>query len=310
MNLDGRPYRGLHSDDVLIGNLLSGQPPHARHLIDQPWRLACPDTQSGGFARLWQDPAGQLDGFAAWQTPWAALDVYVRAGQRRQDVLDAAVSWAGRLFAALDAERGRALPYWLECRSDDDDTPRLAASRGFTLCEDRYFSLAQPLDRLATPAPPPPGFAVRVLAGAAEAGACAAVHRAAFGSASPMTGAWRARTLRMPQYRAELDLVAVAADGRLAGYVLGWLDPVRGTGQVEPLGVHPDFTRMGIGNALLGEVLARFRALGATIAQVEAAHRDDAAIRAYQAAGFRVAHSVRAFGKLTDGAMITASADH
>jgi len=67
---------------------------------------------------------------------------------------------------------------------------------------------------------------------------------------------------------------------------------------------------MGIGKALLGGVLGRFRALGATIGQVEAARRDDAAIRAYQAAGFRVAHSVRAFGKHTDAAMITAPAEH
>ena len=112
---------------------------------------------------------------------------------------------AARLFADLDAERGRALPYWLECRSDDDDTPHLAAARGFTQCEDRYVSLARPLDCPPRPAPPT-GFAIRALAGAAEASACAAVHRAAFGSGSPMTGTWRARTLEMPQYRAELDL--------------------------------------------------------------------------------------------------------
>ena len=113
-----------------------------------------------------------------------------------------------------------------------------------------------------------------------------------------MTGAWRARTLQMPQYRAELDLVAVAEDGRLAGYVLGWLNPILGIGHVEPLGVRPDFTGLGIAKALLGELLARFRALGAGLAQVEAAHHNEIAIHAYQAAGFRPVHTVRAFGKL------------
>jgi len=132
--------------------------------------------------------------------------------------LDAAFTWAGRLFAELDAERGMALPYWLECRSDDVVTPHLAAARGFTLCEDRYVSLAQRLESLPKPAPPP-GFTIRVLASTDEADACAAVHRAAFGSGSPMTGGWRARTQWMPQYRAELDLVAVAENGR------GWLRP-------------------------------------------------------------------------------------
>jgi mycothiol synthase len=308
MHVDGRPYRGLGSDDVLIANLLNSQAPPARHLIDQPWRLACPDTQSGRFARLWQDPAGHLVGFAAWQTPWAALDVYVRDGPGRPDMQKAVFGWAGRRFADLDAKRGRALPYWLECRSDDDDTPPLAAAHGFTLSEDRYVTLAQPLDYLP-PSTPPTGFAIRALAGAAETSACAAVHRAAFGSGSPMTGTWRARTLQMPQYRAELDLVAVAENGRLAGYVLGWLDPARGIGQVEPLAVHPDFARIGIAKALLREVLARFLAYGATFAQVEAALGDEAAIRTYQAAGFRVTHTVKAFGKLADISPITAQAE-
>ena len=66
---------------------------------------------------------------------------------------------------------------------------------------------------------------------------------------------------------------------------------------------------MGIGKALLGEVLARFRAHGATFAQVEVAHGDEAAIRTYQAAGFRVTHTVKAFGKLADSAPIAAQAE-
>jgi ribosomal protein S18 acetylase RimI-like enzyme len=73
--------------------------------------------------------------------------------------------------------------------------------------------------------------------------------------------------------------------------------------------VHPDFARRGIGKALLGEILARFRAIGATVAQVEAGHRDEAAIRTYQAAGFRIAHTIKAFGKLADSATITAQAE-
>lgn len=297
MKIDGRPYRGLRSDDVLIADLLSSQPGHVRHVVDQPWRLASPDTQSGRYARLWPAPAGQLAGFAAWQTPWACFDLYVRAGPHRRAVLDDAFDWAGELFRVLDAERGEALPYWLECRSDDDDTPSLAAARGFTLTEDRYVGLERALDGLAVPAPPPPGFCLRQLSGRAEAAAYADLHRAAFGSAA-MTGEWRARTTQMPQYRADLDLVAVADDGRLAGFVVGWLDRARGVGQVEPLGVHPEFARRGIGAALLGELLARFRNLGASVAQVEAEDDNHAAIGAYQRAGFQPAHAVRAYGKL------------
>jgi len=81
----------------------------------------------------------------------------------------------------------------------------------------------------------------------------------------------------------------------------GRLDPARGIGQVEPAGVQPEFKRKGIGAALLGELLTRFRGLGATHGQVEAEPGNLAAIRAYQRSGFRLAHTVRACGRLYAG---------
>ena len=127
MAFQERPYRGQLADDLLIADLLDAQPEHARHLADQPWRLSSPDAQSGRYARLWQETGGQLAGFAAWQAPWAALDLYVRDGPHRRVVIDAIFGWAYSLFRELDDERGFALPYWLECRTDDRATVALAA---------------------------------------------------------------------------------------------------------------------------------------------------------------------------------------
>jgi hypothetical protein len=59
--------------------------------------------------------------------------------------------------------------------------------------------------------------------GAGEVEACVALHRAAFDSRN-MTVEWRARILVRPEYRSELDCVAVAPDGRLAAFGIGWLD--------------------------------------------------------------------------------------
>ncbi|HEX4205270.1 MAG TPA: GNAT family N-acetyltransferase [Ktedonobacteraceae bacterium] len=61
-----------------------------------------------------------------------------------------------------------------------------------------------------------------------------------------------------PQYQPSLDLVAVAPHGSLVGCCVGWLDQKRHLGQIEPLDVHPRFHRMGLGRALLLEVLQRF----------------------------------------------------
>ena len=48
-----------------------------------------------------------------------------------------------------------------------------------------------------------------------------------------MTQAW--------PYRADLDCVVEAPDGRLAAYCLAWLDEANAAGELEPVGTHPEF---------------------------------------------------------------------
>ncbi|HEY7418939.1 MAG TPA: GNAT family N-acetyltransferase [Ktedonobacteraceae bacterium] len=206
-------------------------------------------------------------------------------------------AWATQRFRELDQERGKPLPYWVEFRDDDTERRLLAEAQGFLLDEDYHYiqfhhSLSVPL---ADPIPPD-GFLLRQLKGEQEVSAYAELHRAAFASTS-MTPDWRARTLRMPQYRPELDLVAVAPDGSLAGFCVGWLDQKRHLGQIEPLGVHPRFHQMGLGRALLLEMLRRFKIHGATSALVETENTRLKAQRTYESVGFRPLHTILLRGK-------------
>src|SRR5262249_49480358 len=109
--------------------------------------------------------------------------------------------------------------------------------------------------------------------------------RTAFASES-MTEEWRARTLHALHHVPELDLVAEATDGTLAGYCLGWWDATHRQGQVEPLAVAPAYWGRGIGRALLGALLHRFEALGADRVLVETDTTRPAALRTYASAGF------------------------
>lgn len=288
-----RPYAG--EDDLPpIAGLLAAVAPASRHLVDWPWRLSSPALEEPEDNRLWFAPDGTLVGLAAWQTPWAALDCYVRPGPYREEVEEAIFAWAPPRFRDRDRERGRPLPYWAEAREDDAARLALLARHGYTLDDDfGYLLHSRPLAE-AIPAPRlPRGFTIRPLAGAAEAAAYAALHRRAFDSTS-MTAEWRARTLRMPPYRPELDLVAVAPGGDLAGFCVGWLDAARRLAQIEPLGVHPDYRGLGLSRALMDEFFRRARDCGAAVALVEPMDTDERAMRAYQAAGYRPAHrSVR-----------------
>lgn len=107
-----------------------------------------------------------------------------------------------------------------------------------------------------------------------------------------MTALWRLRTLHAPRYLPDLDLVAVAPDGTLAGFCVCWLAHDRQEAQIEPMGVHPAFRGRGLARALLREAFRRLRGYGATRALVEPWARDAPANRAYADAGFHVAHTI------------------
>ena len=57
--------------------------------------------------------------------------------------------------------------------------------------------------------------------------------------------------------------------------------------QIEPLGVHPDFQHLGLSQALMAAGFRRVAALGAETALVESYSFSEAALKAYEAAGFQ-----------------------
>ncbi|HEV7127409.1 MAG TPA: hypothetical protein VGN32_08185 [Ktedonobacterales bacterium] len=183
-----------------IAALLRAAPPTTRHLVDMPWRLGAPALQSADDARLWQNEAGELLAFAAWQVPWVVLDCVIRSGPELAAVEDALFTWAAERFNELDRQRGHPLPYWIEARDDDIERLAAIARHGYSLDDDvGYVHLRRSLASPIPPAAPPPGFTIRPLTPASEVDAYVALHRAAFASTA-MTADWRARTLRMPQY--------------------------------------------------------------------------------------------------------------
>lgn len=291
MTITRHRFRGV--DDMLnVVGLLRSMPLACRHVVDAPWRLSSPAIAEGRDAVYWRDAEGQVVGLAAWQQYWAALDFFILAGPHEQEVERALFAWAGERFRERDAERGRPLPYAAEFRDDDHVRREVIRAHGFTLDERPcYVIFEQPLGELPPVPALPEGFTLRQLHGEAETEAYAALHRAAFESDS-MTAAWRARTLRMPQYHAALDVVISAPDGALAAFCVGWLAPTQRIAQIEPCGAHPDYRRLGLGHVLLLEMLKRFTLHGAERALVETNLERDPARHAYEAVGFRQTHLV------------------
>lgn len=278
-----------------IAAFVRSHPRASRHVVDLPYRLASHAARDPANRGLWTDQHAKLRAYALAQTPMWTLD-YVRS-DADPDLEREILAWGIDRWREIAASGG---PHTMcvDVAADDAERQALLESLGFTRYEWRQHHLAQPLPAAIPPSEAPTGFELRPLDGEAEVEGYVALHRAAFGSEN-MTVAWRRQTLDMPEYRSDLDLVAVAPDGQLAGFFIGWLATVVGRieAQIEPLGVRPDLQGRGLGRALIHEALRRFAAAGAARAHIEVDVDNRAATQLYAGAGFQVEQTVLKYGK-------------
>ncbi len=292
MNTDAgypsRPYRA-EADYELLRRLLvdnlacRGLPVYATIGNLDWWRVAEDDPLSIYQSRLWFD-GDRLIAFA-WPIE-GQVDIVVHPEYPALD--DIALAWSETYFRQQSAE-GTASAW--EAWAFTGDAARIAAleKRGYRRTEHGLVLYTQTVPDLA-PAPIlPDGYTLRAVQNAdeAEIERRVAVQRAAFES-TWMTAERHARVRHSPTYRPELDIVAVAPDGKFAAFALLWFDEANRLGVFEPLGVAATYQRLGLGRAIMAEGLRRLAALGARNACVETGLDNHAARRLYEANGFTV----------------------
>jgi ribosomal protein S18 acetylase RimI-like enzyme len=233
-------------------------PAWAQHVGDLPWRR----FQHVGREPEWRTQLWEEDGHVvayAWLFEGGVLDFCVHP--ERPELFDDVFEWA-------NAKQTDAL---------DTDTDAIAAldRRGYARVADDepwFAYLARELDD-----PPEPklaeGFSLRTVVDA-DVESRVEAHRSAFAPSRVTVESYRNIMSAWP-YRADLDCVAVAPDGRVAAYCLAWLDEENRAGELEPVGTHADFRRLGLASAVSAFALRRLAEEGATRAVVYA--RGDAA---------------------------------
>ena len=265
--------------------LAARYPRHTASVMDLPYRLASAALHGTPIpnACRWLD-GGELVGWCAWQPAWSELDYAVHP-DHSASLGPEILAWATvRVEAAARLDRDLTA-WWVGCRPDDATRTRHLEAAGFVREPWKKARFESSLvDHVPTPTVPA-GFTIRPIQGESEVEAYVTAHRAAFGSAR-MTVQWRRRTLAMPGHSPDLDLVAEAPGGAVAGFAVLWLGRIGLGGdleaQVEPVGVRPEFRGLGLARALLLEGMRRARAAGARRANVEAYSFDEAACALYE----------------------------
>ncbi|HKC78420.1 MAG TPA: GNAT family N-acetyltransferase, partial [Gaiellaceae bacterium] len=245
------------------------------HVGDVTWGLRQHEGREDEWRiRIWKD----ADRTVAWS--WLKGDRGLLEFDVRRDRLDL----LDEILADPDARTAVAF-------EDDEEMQAALARNGFAADEEaavtRHSSLMHFLTRDLDEAPEltelPEGFRYRTV----EPGDLAervAIHRDVW-APSRVTESSFATVQDTWPYRATLDCVVEAPDGRFAAYALMWPDDENGVGELEPVGVRDEFRRRGLGTAVCTFALWRWHEEGGRQAIVYCV--DDAACGLYESLGFR-----------------------
>lgn len=298
-----RTYAGAQDLQAMLDLLAAVRP--ADRITDSPSPvdlhelMALPEVQAN--TRLWPADGGRLAAFAfvdqynnlVWEVDWPA------AGPGIEPEI---VAWGVECIRR--AAQGSDTPVTLDasCREEDAERIALLERNGFVRQELRSVHMARPLDE-PIPAPQlPAGFSIRHAAGEQEVEALVALHRAAFGT-DRMTVEERLAMMRVPDYDPELDLLAVAPDGRLAAYCMCGISREenersgRNEGYTDPVATHPDFQRLGLARALMLAGLRELKRRGVDTAVTGTSSENVAMQRTAEAVGFRITSTTLWFAK-------------
>jgi mycothiol synthase len=300
MRLESRPFASI--DDLrdmqaaLTAAWLSPRRPLLPQTIgDLAWWFAGagPDADWPARIRIWTDGTRTVGW--GWFKPPDSIDWFVaplpEADDRR--VRLEIVAWADERVATFRASRES------HDQADADTVPSpeiwgadgwaetaVLADLGFVPSGNALTQYFQRLDRELPEPIVPAGYHLRTVAGPAEIPARVEVHRSAF-APSKMTVEKYSILLGLEPYAYDFDAVVEAPDGSFAAFTMCWLDREARLGYFEPVGVHADHQRRGLGKAVNTFGLRLLRAAGAGEAMVYSDPSNAASEALYQSVGFR-----------------------
>jgi len=302
MQIIERNFSG-NTDLEAIAELVHKFPTENLHVVDLPYRFSSWSFDYPENIRLWTDENDQLLAWAILQVPFWTID-YAYHPETGQVLHRQILNWADEHAQKIvNTPSGHPAWYVTALASQVDrihDLEQAGFASQANVGEDFVVTgIDGTFHANLRGCKPARRFSHPPLNGADEVNAYVDLHRSVFESKN-MTIGWRNRTLQRPEYISDIDLVAVAPDGRLAAFCICWLAKDKNgnvSGQIEPLGVHADFRKLGLGWAILTKGLKRLSARGATQIYVQTDNYRNAAFKLYESAGFRVMHDILIYRK-------------
>lgn len=318
MTLTMRPYKG-EADLAAIAQLLNTCAAFDRRddwtsVSELRLEFDDPLIDKQQDIRLWEDADGKLIGYSLIFIPpsgdnddgflWFNIHPESRGGYVEKQ----AIAWGEQRMREVAASRGVCVRLRAGSRDNNSDSAsetlreRIAILESCGFTPDRYFftmerSLVEPLPEPQFPA----GFTLRQLQGEQEVEAWVEMFNQTFidhWNYHPFTVEVRQHWLTDPNYKPELDLIAIAPDATFAAFCYCYINPeenehfARKEGWIADLGTRRGFRRIGLGRAMLLAGMHQLKASGMDTAKLGVdADNPNGALQLYESVGFRKVHT-------------------
>ena len=132
----------------------------------------------------------------------------------------------------------------------------------------------------------PKGFKIRNIEDLSDYTQVAALIRLIFGHGEWFNTGILEEIAESSFYKKELDLVAVEPDGKIVSFCTFRMDPASKITNLEPMGTHPDYRRLGLAKALITEGLKRTMMFKPSLFYIGGAANTPAANQLYETTGY------------------------
>jgi ribosomal protein S18 acetylase RimI-like enzyme len=148
------------------------------------------------------------------------------------------------------------------------------------------FIRVRPLDLSIPEFLCPNGFRIRNVKDSSDYTQLAALIRLIFGHGEWFNTGILEEIAESSFYKKELDLVAVEPNGKIVSFCTFRMDPVSKITNLEPMGTHPDYRRLGLAKALIAEGLKRTMMYKPSLFYIGGAANTPAANQLYESTGY------------------------
>lgn len=234
--------------------------------------------------RLWEND-GKLIGFA-YVDDFNNLRFEVEPQSRSAQLENEIIAWGLDCMKKRNAETSQNDTLDASFLVENTWQIALLQRSGFAQENLRSLHYARTLNEPIPEHPLPPGFSLRCVKGEDEVENLVTLHRAAFGTEN-MSVEERLAIMRAPQYERELDLLAIAPNGELAAFCICGIED-ENIGYTDPIGVHKNYQRLGLGKAVLSAGLQALKQRGIERAELGTSSENIAMQQLATAMGFVV----------------------